>query len=70
MQLAKKVTTRSRDKFRAQYRDTVGVGVAARRPGVDPAGTGQRINRRLESDNVRTKEKSTKPPVLTRVSVV
>ena len=45
MQLAKKVTTRSRDKFRAQYRDTVGVGVAARRPGVDPAGTGQRINR-------------------------
>ena len=48
MQLAKKVTTRSRDKFRAQYRDTVGVGVAARRPGVDPAGTGQRINRRLE----------------------
>ena len=50
MQLAQKVTTRSRDKFRVQYRDTVGVGVAARRPGVDPAGTGQRINRRLESD--------------------
>ena len=33
MQLAQKVTTRSRDKFRVQYRDTVGVGVAARRPG-------------------------------------
>ena len=60
MQLAKKVTTRSRDKFRVQYRDTVGVGVAARRPGVDPAGTGQRINRRLErtSENKREKYKT------------
>ena len=60
MQLAKKVTTRSRDKFRAQYRDTVGVGVAARRPGVDPAGTGQRIKAaaREISENKREKYKT------------
>ena len=62
MQLAKKVTTRSRDKFRAQYRDTVGVGVAARRPGVDPAGTGQRSTHqpaaREISENKREKYKT------------